>query len=271
MDRRVAAVLVGGLVWLGLLTLGTPGDEEAAAPPADPWATTLEPIAAPVLLPNMRSVGARDIHIQEAGRTRRLRFAAALANLGPGPLVLLPRGRGDCPPGQHGAVQVVHVDVDQDGRYKGWRDTARTRQFSGCMLRHRGHDHWHFDAMAAYSLRRPGAQRPVVSRDKVSFCLRDNERVPDLPVVVRRQHFGDCKADTGQGISPGWVDVYSADLDGQWLRLPRGVDREVVCLELAADPLDLVEESGEADNATSVALRIRGSTVRRVPPRPCRA
>jgi hypothetical protein len=33
-----------------------------------------------------------------------------------------------------------------------------------------------------------------------------------------------------QGISPGSVDVYKADLDGQWLRLPSSLDDEVVCL-----------------------------------------
>lgn len=261
---------------LALLAVGAPavsesGGDGVAAHRADPRAATLASAGPPVLHPNLRSLGARDVHVEVTGGSRRLRFTAALANLGPGPLVLVPRERGECRPGQHSAVQVVHLDVDQDGRYKGWRDRDRRRQFSGCMLRHHGHDHWHFDAMAGYSLRRPGARRPLVSRDKVSFCLRDNERVPDLPVVVRRRHFGDCAADTRQGISPGWVDVYTADLDGQWLHLPRGVDREVVCLQLAADPLDLVEETDESDNATSVALRVRGDAVRRVPARPCRA
>ena len=91
---------------------------------------------------------------------RLLRFSAALANLGPGPLTLLPQGRGRCDPGQHAARQVVHVDRNRDGFSHPTRDRRHTQQFSGCMLRHVGHDHWHFDAMASYALRRPGATRP---------------------------------------------------------------------------------------------------------------
>jgi hypothetical protein len=138
------------------------------------------------------------------------------------------------------------------------------------MLRHPGHKHWHFDAMAAYSLRRPGTDRPLVGRDKVSFCLRDNRRVPGQRVVVRRQHFGECSRTTRQGISPGWVDVYKADLNGQWLRIPADVDDELLCLDLEADPRQRLAETNELDNATSVAIRINGTRVRRVNSTPCR-
>jgi Lysyl oxidase len=138
------------------------------------------------------------------------------------------------------------------------------------MLRHPGHRHWHFDAMAAYSLRRPGSEEPLVARNKVSFCLRDNRRIPGQRVVVRREHFGRCARTSRQGISPGWVDVYKANLDGQSLRLPRGVNGEVVCLDLQADPRGRLAETDETDNATSVALRIDGTRVRRINSAPCR-
>ena len=130
----------------------------------------------------------------------------------------------------------MHRDGNADGVFQRSRDRTDSRRDVGCMLRHRGHRHWHFDAMAAYSLRRPGTDNALVSRNKVSFCLRDNRRVPGQRVVVRREHFGRCSRSSQQGISPGWVDVYTADLDGQWLRLPRGVNDEVVCLDLTADP-----------------------------------
>jgi hypothetical protein len=130
------------------------------------------------------------------------------------------------------------------------------------MLRHRGHDHWHFESMAGYALRRPGDERPMVTRDKVSFCLRDNRRVPGQPVVVPRTHYGECSRTREQGISPGWVDVYSADLDGQWLRLPDGA-AGLLCLDLRADPLNLVAETDETDNGTSLTVRVTGDSVRR--------
>jgi hypothetical protein len=286
MHRRVG--VVGGIVSLvALLVAATiamtgpvsaPDPDPRRAPdsapgtstPRSPTATPEAP-GPPVLLPNMRSLGASDLQIEITGDGRLLRFAASLANLGPGPLTLLPRGRGSCDRGQHAARQVMHVDRNGDGTYHRARDLRRTQQFSGCMLRHVGHDHWHFDAMASYALRRPGAARPLVDRNKVSFCLRDNVRVPGRRTTVRREHFGECTADGRQGISPGWVDVYTAELEGQTLAVPRGVDAEVVCLDLAADPRDLIEETTESDNGTSVAVRIDGTDVRRVPGARCTA
>ena len=244
------------------------GSTSGTTPSTSPGPT--EPPGPPVLQPNMRSTGARDLQVEVVGDERRLRFAAHLANLGPGPLVLVPRGRGRCGPGEHAAVQQAHVDVDGDGAFRRGVDRRRATEFSGCLALHRGHDHWQVDAWAAYSVGRPAAARPLVSRDKVSFCLRDNQRVPGHPDPARRRHFGDCEATTVQGISPGWVDVYGADLDGQWLRLPSRVDREVVCLDLTADPDDLISETDETDNGTSVAIRVVGAEVRRASPARCR-
>lgn len=216
------------------------------------------------LLPNMRSIAATDLQVERIGTVRRLRFAASLANVGDGPMLVVPRGRAGCPRGQLRVRQVVHVDGNGDGLFQRRRDVEKRRRRGGCMLDHPTHDHWHFDAMAAYTLHVPGTSTRV-SRDKVSFCLRDNERAPGHPRVVRRSYFGDCSATSPQGISPGWVDIYRADLDGQSLRLPAGLGRRAACLTLRADPLDLLLEADEADNATSLLLRIVGDRVRRLP------
>jgi hypothetical protein len=218
----------------------------------------------------MRSLGASDLQIEVVGDVQRLRFAASLANVGPGPLLLLPRGRGGCVTGQHEAVQVLHRDANLDGKFQRSRDREGSRRVTGCMLRHTGHKHWHFDAMAAYSLRRAGSSQVLVARNKVSFCLRDNLKVRGQRVVVPRRHFGRCSRNSQQGISPGWVDLYKADLSGQWLRLPRSVGSDVLCLDLEADPLRRLVETNESDNATSVALRIDGTRVRKVKSTACR-
>jgi hypothetical protein len=228
------------------------------------------PLPPPLLLPNMRSLSASDLQIEVVGNTPRLRFAASLANVGPGPLLLLPRGRGRCGSGQHEAVQVLHRDANRDGKFQRSRDRAASQRLTGCMLRHPGHKHWHFDAMAAYSLRRAGSSRVLVARNKVSFCLRDNLKAPGQRVVVPRRHFGRCSRNSQQGISPGWVDLYKADLSGQWLRLPGNVGSDVLCLDLAADPLGRLVETNEIDNATSVAFRVDGTRVRRVNSAACR-
>jgi hypothetical protein len=237
---------------------------ETPSPTADP--------GPPVLLPDVRSLDAFDFHFSGTGSDRVLRFAAALANDGPGPLLLRPRLRGEgCPPGRHPAVQRLHADSDEDGRYRRRADDLAPGATSvGCMLRHPGHDHWHFDAMARYSLRRAGETEPIAQRRKVSFCLRDNRRVPGVESTVRREHFGECTRRGRQGISPGWVDVYSYDLPGQSLPLPPRLDGVQLCLDLEADPRGVLQEVDETDNATSVGIVVRERSVRRTGTAACR-
>jgi len=278
----VGAAVLAAFALVAAVLAAEPPDEEAtngapstASASATASATEETPAvtelrARVALLPNLRSLDARDFRVQATRAGRRLRFAGWLANVGSGPLVLLPRGRRQCGPREHGASQILYRDRNDDGTYQRDRDQRTRRRFAGCMLRHAGHDHWHFDAMAAYSLRRPGTTSRLAARPKVSFCLRDNTRVEGEPTTVRREHFGECTARGVQGISPGWIDVYGPDLDGQWLRLPRRVGREVLCLDVEADPRGLVRESDESDNATTVAIRIAGREVRRVPRARCR-
>lgn len=215
------------------------------------------------LLPNMRSIAASDLQVERVGNRRRLRFAASLANVGDGPMFVVPIGRAGCPAGQIRVRQEIHLDRDGDRVFQRHRDRRRVRRGAGCMLDHPTHDHWHLDAMASYTLRLPDGERLSAQR-KVSFCLRDNRRAPGAPRVVAKEYFGECSRTTRQGISPGWVDVYRADLDGQSVALPPRVRRQRICLTLAADPFDLLVETDETDNATTIALRVLGQRVRRV-------
>jgi hypothetical protein len=48
------------------------------------------------------------------------------------------------------------------------------------------------------------------------------------------------------------------------------VDREVLCLELRADPRGQLVETDETDNATSIAIRVDGPKAREVSSSPCR-
>ena len=45
---------------------------------------------------------------------------------------------------------------------------------------------------------------------------------------------------------------------------------QVLCLDLEADPLGRLVETNETDNATSVALRVDGTRVRKVNSAACR-
>jgi hypothetical protein len=280
----LSAAGVVAAVTVGLVAFAVKGSSDAEDDPAGRDAAATSPMSSassdgstsgpstspepeagpPLLLPNMRSLGASDLQLEQRGVVRRLRFAASLANLGPGPLLLDPRGRGACGPRQITADQLLHVDGNESGEFERASDPVREQRLAGCMHDHPDHDHWHFRAMASYVLHDLSGQ-VVAAQAKVSFCLRDNERVPDAPIVVRREHFGECSRRGVQGISPGWVDIYPADLDGQALRLPEGLTAGDFCLVLRADPLGRIVETDEADNAKAIGVRIGADDVRRVP------
>ncbi|MGH8828681.1 MAG: lysyl oxidase family protein [Jiangellaceae bacterium] len=229
-----------------------------ADPPTPP---SPEPTEPPLLLPNLSSLPAEDVHIEVAGAgTRLLRFAGVLANTGDGPLVVVTDESQPCPPNQRFASQIAYVDADRDGRYGIEVDTEQSATPAGCMLDHPTHDHWHFDASASYSVTRPASPTPIVRSDKVSFCLRDSRLLPGDGFVGTTETFGDCDYDSIQGISRGWGDVYRSDLDGQALPLPADLVDGVYCLTTSADPRDLLRETREDDNSSTVGVRIDGST-----------
>ena len=276
--RRTIVLLAagaGGLALAAVIAVSTIAGESGSDPvsadtelrrgggPSEPVAGEPTPSEPPWLLPDVRSLDARDVEIVGRGDHRRIRFAAWLGNDGPGPLVVRPRRGPGCPPGQRAAVQVLHLDRNGDGGFQRRADRARQRSPVGCMLDHPTHDHWHFDAMARYALLPRGGSEPIAERRKVSFCLRDNTRVPGSAVRQRRAYFGECTRISPQGISPGWVDVYDVDTPGQSLRLPPGMRNGVYCLTLEADPRGLLREADETDNATAVAVRITGTRVER--------
>nr|WP_269205192.1 lysyl oxidase family protein [Motilibacter aurantiacus] len=124
------------------------------------------------------------------------------------------------------------------------------------MLDHPTHNHWHLDAMAKYALLDPETGRAVVSADKVSFCLRDNRRVPGATGRVEARHYGTCGRARVQGVAVGWADVYGHYLPGQALRLPRSLPDGGYCLLLEADPDGLLLETDEKDNAAVLPVRI---------------
>ena len=211
----------------------------------------------------MRSFAASDLRVVEEDGERRLRFAGSLANLGPGPMVVRPGDRGVCPPRQISVRQLVYRDTSGDGAFQRRRDPVRLRRDAGCMLDHPTHDHWHFDAMARYSLRDPEGDVIAVRR-KVSFCLRDNTRVRGVEAwraagLLRR-------------VRPAFRPGHLAGLDRR-LRVRPGrpvphpaadTPRTTVCLVVTADPRDQLVEGDETDNMSVLPLRIRGAQVRRV-------
>jgi hypothetical protein len=268
-----ASVLVVTLLGAGSMLSGDDDAGAKVSQTSDPTPTETflphpEPRRVPVnarLLPNLRSLPAEDVHVEMVDGQRRVRFSSIIANAGIGPAVVDPDGLLPCPPGQRHASQVLYHDVAGNGRYDRTSDVVRTTRVGGCMLDHPEHDHWHFDAMARYALTRPGENSPLVSSDKVSFCLRDNRETATASPVRLARFYGDCAHDRVQGITPGWADVYSADLADQHLDLPADLPNGYYCLHNEADPRELLLETTDDDNASVVTVRITATSVTRDP------
>jgi len=155
---------------------------------------------------------------------------------------------------------VIYRDVDGNHHFKRAKDTQFNKKSAGCFLFHREHNHWHFDAAARYRLFKPGVKGYIAQAKKVSFCLRDSERVPSaMGRFHQGRYYGDCSLDRPEGITVGWADVYESFLYGQSLRLPPRVRRGVYCLSVKVDPKGLLYESDESDNVSYRAFRISGA------------
>ena len=230
---------------------------------------------APVLLPNARALPAAKFYIRRDGSGHRvLRFESGLASTGRGPLEVRPNDLGNCGPNRQHASQILYRDRDRNRWYKRSVDKKVARRDAGCIVFHPSHDHWHFEAAARYALWDPDRRREpvVVSRRKMSFCLRDTEKVPprwatrDYP-----QHYGDCHRGTPQGISIGWVDIYGNYLPGQFLTLPNAMPTGLYCMRTTVDPTHALRESSDTDNSSVRSIRISGERVTLKPFRRCRS
>ena len=80
-------------------------------------------------------------------------------------------------------------------------------EYSAC------HDHFHFKGYAEYDLL-DSSGNIVATGHKQAFCLLDTERYVTSDSTVRRTPQYECD---NQGISRGWGDSYTPDLDCQWV------------------------------------------------------
>lgn len=258
--RSIIGLPVGALALVLAWTLAPPAavTEDAGAAAA---AAGRKP---PRLKPNLVALPARDVHVAYTRKgVRKLRFESGLGNVGDGPIEVRPNRRRGCPEGKHHASQVFYRDENRNGRYNPRIDQSLARRSAGCMVFHRFHDHWHFEAAARYTLlkaREP--ERKQVARRKMSFCLRDSRRVPKrFGEWSYPERYGACSRRSPQGISVGWVDVYQSFLAGQAVRFPRRMGNGLYCLRTEVDPVNRLVETDDDDNGSVRAFVVRGDKV----------
>lgn len=200
------------------------------------------------LLPDIiiRQSDLYDNDIITSGGQRLLRLSNATPNIGAGKLYVY--GGQTYPDGTQDVIQRIYRT---DGSF--------SERLSGKFVYHPGHGHIHFENWCQYNLRTilPGdGVGPIVAQGaKTSFCILDlGVHDSSLPGFPPGGQFRSCGS-TIQGLSVGWLDIYSKTLSGQNIVIT-GVPAGQYWLESVADPANNVLESNEDNNATRIKVTI---------------
>jgi hypothetical protein len=121
-------------------------------------------------------------------------------------------------------------------------DSPDLYEFSAC------HGHYHFKDFATYELL-DGGGGVVGFGHKQAFCMMDSFRYD--PAAASGRGY-DCEY---QGISVNYADVYSEDLDCQWVDVT-DVSPGEYTLRITVDPLGHFAEGSEHPNVAEVSVTV---------------
>ncbi|MHA7627209.1 lysyl oxidase family protein [Corallococcus sp. M7] len=118
------------------------------------------------------------------------------------------------------------------------------------------HDHHHLTNFAGYDLKDASGNSLSVGRKQGFYMIDFTQHCADgTPFSVY---------DPGTGISPGWSDVYTADLPCQWLDVTDTPDGEYT-VRVGVDENHIVDEADTLPNEVTVKVRLTGDTVTVLP------
>lgn len=177
---------------------------------------------------------------------RHIRLSTGTPNIGAGKLYVY--GGADL---GNGKQQVIQRIYRTNGTF--WERNA------GQFVYHPTHNHIHVEAWCQYYIREvlpgDGVGAILAEGEKTSFCILDlavyNSSLPGFPPGGQ---FNSCSSTT-QGLSVGWMDIYSKELDGQWIDIT-GLPNGEYWLEAVVDPDGHFLESDETNNAGRIKVNI---------------
>ena len=217
-----------------------------------------ETIVAPIINPKLPDIVVRQSelydHVEDTSVPGHviLRLSNGTANIGAGKLHLY----GVLPANADGTQDVMQRIFGDSNTYED--------RLAGKFLFHDGHNHIHFVDWGAYRIRQiltgDGVGPIVAEGAKTSFCIIDlGVYNSNLPGYNPSGEFHSCSS-TVQGLSVGWIDIYSKYLEGQSIDIT-GVPPGQYWLESEVDPLNHVLESDETNNATRIKITLGTSLV----------
>lgn len=204
------------------------------------------------LLPDLAPEPPVDLRTRAEGDRVTVRFSSTLVNVGDGDFVLRAT--------RSGGEWVVKQEI--------WYSEGGTELITTdarMVWGGDGHDHWHIERVASYTLYRLDEDGEVIEDDialpdaKVGFCFYDHSLVLEHgPEEAVYSGYGCGTEDDDairMGMSPGWADVYGFDLPGQSIDvtdLEDGFYRVVG----VADPQNWFTEANDENNLTWIDIEL---------------
>lgn len=214
-----------------------------------------------------------------------LRFAAAMANIGDGPLEIITTTNWYC-----SDEVVAENTICADGSFPTnnvqqiiYRMGSEIMHYdtvkSGVMFfdNSPGHNHYHVQNWASFKFlkkrwwtKNPKNWKVIASSNKVSYCLFDNKICTkenkycyDNGITYDQSclpnyglgKYTSCNS-RRQGISVGGIDYYGMNYEGQSIELPSDIKPGMYYLFIEVDPNNDYEEKDEDNNCILIPMKI---------------
>ena len=210
----------------------------------------------PSLLPDLRQEPPTGLIITSSGHGWNLGFNSAATNVGAGPLIITGHRQSHAEKTMTADQTIMHVG----GARSVVKGAGHLRYVKSI-----DHQHWHLLRFERYTLRHVGTKHASVRDRKTGFCLGDRYDV-DGPTLTAKPPDNVYRTNCGlqrpgllgveEGISVGYGDDYTANVEGQYLPLDRLRNGRYVLVHRVNTGHRLLESS-YANNAASALLRLR--------------
>jgi hypothetical protein len=232
---------------------------------ADYIALSSTGVAPTRLLPDMVQRPPSHLGIVQVGAEFRLGFQSSVENIGAGQLQI--HGHRANTESTMIADQVIHMS---DG-------STETRAGIGTMIFYVPHNHWHYLGFDHYELRKASDYSLIAPDQKMGFCLGDrfgihegvitDPPVPPGPFTENNCESGNPSAlAITEGITPGYGDLYSPQVEGQYLNITGVPAGEYEIVHRVNEDHSLLESNYNNDTASVlIKLTLSGPPGEQVP------